>query len=38
MARPKSDGFTEYLKQGKRVEGRDMDYVEAPDAKVKFRE
>jgi hypothetical protein len=29
---------TEYLKQGKWVEGRDMDYVEAPDARVKFRE
>jgi len=29
---------TEYLKQGKWVEGRDMDYVEAPDAKVKLRE
>jgi len=29
---------TEYLKQGKWVEGRDMDYVEAPDASVKFRE
>jgi hypothetical protein len=29
---------TEYLKQGTWVEGRDMHYVEAPDAKVKFRE
>jgi hypothetical protein len=29
---------SEYLKQGKWVEGRDMHYVEAPDAKVKFRE
>jgi hypothetical protein len=29
---------SEYLKEGKWVEGRDMDYVEAPDAKVKFRE
>jgi hypothetical protein len=29
---------TEYLKQGKWIEGRDMDYVEAPDARVKFRE
>ena len=29
---------TEYLKQGKWVEGRDIDYVEAPDARVKFRE
>ena len=29
---------TEYLKQGKWVEGRDMHYVEAPDAKVKFKE
>jgi hypothetical protein len=29
---------SEYLKQGKWVEGRDMDYVEAPDARVKFRE
>jgi hypothetical protein len=29
---------SEYLKQGKWVEGRDMHYVEAPDAKVKFKE
>ena len=29
---------TEYLKQGKWVEGRDMHYVEAPDATVKFKE
>jgi hypothetical protein len=29
---------SEYLKQGKWVEGRNMDYVEAPDAKVKFKE
>jgi hypothetical protein len=29
---------SEYLKQGKWVEGRDMDYVETPDAKVKFRD
>jgi hypothetical protein len=29
---------TEYLKQGKWVEGRDMHYAEAPDAKVKFKE
>jgi len=29
---------TEYLKQGKWVEGRDLDYVEAPDARVKLRE
>jgi hypothetical protein len=26
------------VKQGKWVEGRDMDYVEAPDARVKLRE
>jgi hypothetical protein len=29
---------SEYLKQGKWVEGRDMHYVEAPDAQVKFKE
>ena len=29
---------SEYLKQGKWVEGRDVHYVEAPDAKVKFKE
>ena len=29
---------SEYLKQGKWVEGRDLHYVEAPDAKVKFKE
>ena len=29
---------SQYLKQGKWVEGRNMDYVEAPDAKVKFKE
>ena len=29
---------TEYLKQGKWVEGRDMHYTEAPDAKVRFKE
>ena len=29
---------SEYLKQGKWVEGRDMHYVEAPDARVKFKE
>ena len=28
----------EYLKQGKWVEGRDVHYVEATDAKVKFKE
>jgi hypothetical protein len=29
---------SQYLKNGEWVEGRDMDYVEAPDAKVRFRE
>jgi hypothetical protein len=29
---------SEYLKQGKWVEGRNMHYVEAPDAQVKFKE
>jgi hypothetical protein len=29
---------SEHLKQGKWVEGRDMHYVEAPDARVKFKE
>jgi hypothetical protein len=29
---------SEYLKQGKWVEGRDMHYVEAPGAQVKFKE
>jgi hypothetical protein len=29
---------SEYLKQGKWVEGRDMHYVEAPDARVRFKE
>jgi hypothetical protein len=29
---------TEYLKQEKWVEGRDMYYIETPDAKVKFKE
>ena len=42
MFRLRPDGrlhaHTEYLKQGKWVEGRDMDYVEAPDARVQFRE
>jgi hypothetical protein len=29
---------TQYLKQGKWVEGRDVHYVEAPDAAVKFKD
>lgn len=29
---------SEYLKQGKWVEGRNVHYVEAPDARVKFKE
>jgi hypothetical protein len=40
--RPQPDGRlhvkTQYLKQGKWVEGRDMHYAEAPEAAVRFRD